>query len=67
MKEYDYEEFEKPKQKTFASEEQKAFWEAFSKGAQEGETRTFFTGNIQTISAYMSYEREREKQDTRER
>ncbi len=65
MNEYDYGEVEK--KKDFVSEEQKVFWEAFSRGAKDGEKRDFFTGNIQAISSYMSYEREREKSNTRDR
>ena len=63
MNEYDYGEVEK--KKDFVSDDQKTFWEVFSRGAKEGEERTFFTGNIQAISSYMSYERE--KTNTRER
>ncbi len=57
MNEYDYGEFEK--KKDFKNEDQRTFWEAFSKGAKDGEERTFFTGNIQAISGFMSYEREK--------
>lgn len=70
MSEYDYEGFvETKKEKTFVNDDQRAFWEAFSSGAKDGEKRTLFTGSIQTISGFMSYEREREKinQDIRER
>jgi len=67
MNEYDYGEFEVQKQKTFVNEDQKTFWEVFSKGAKEGDERTFFTGNIQAISSFMSMERERENKSTRER
>lgn len=63
MNDYDYGEFER--KDGFKNEDQKTFWEAFSKGAKDGEQRTFFTGNIQTISSFMSYERE--KQNTREK
>lgn len=66
MNEYDYGYFEE-KKKTFVSDEQRAFWEAFSKGAKDGEQRDFFTGNIQVMSAYMGMEREREKEAKRER
>lgn len=66
MNEYDYGYCEE-KKKTFVNEDQKTFWEAFSKGAKEGEKRDFFTGNIQAISAFMGMEREREKDNIRER
>jgi len=66
MNEYDYGYVEE-KKKTFVDEDQRSFWEAFSKGAKEGEKRDFFTGNIQVMSAYMSMERERENKNTRER
>lgn len=66
MNEYDYGYFEE-KKKTFVSDEQRAFWEAFSKGAKDGEQRDFFTGNIQVMSVYMGMEREREKEAKRER
>ena len=65
MSEYDYGYEEK--KKTFVNDDQKTFWEAFSSGAKEGETRTFFTGNIQTISNYMQMERERNKDLNKER
>ena len=68
MKECDYEEIvEQSTKKTFANEDQKTFWEAFSQGAKDGEERTFFTGNIQAMSNYLGIEREREKQNARER
>ena len=68
MSEYDYSGFDEPKKtKTFVNDDEKTFWEAFSSGTKDGEERSLFTGNIQTISAYLSYEREREKIDTRER
>ena len=73
MKEYDYSGFETPPKKTrkfpkdFASEEQRDFWSAFSEGAKEGEQRDFFTGNIQTMSAFLDCERTRENTSTRER
>lgn len=68
MKEYDFSGFEEPKKKKdFVCQEQKDFWEAFSKGAKDGEERDFFTGNIQTMSAFISYELERNKQIERDR
>ena len=67
MSEYDYGEYNVPKkQKTFVSEDQQAFWEAFSQGAVDESERTFFTGNIQAISSYLDMEREREKNKDRE-
>ena len=66
MNEYDFEE-EKPKKgKTFVDEDQKTFWDCFSYGSKDGEERTFFTGNIQAMSNFMSMERERERNFDRE-
>ena len=66
MSEYDYG-YEENKSKTFVNDDQKTFWDAFSSGAKEGEERTFFTGNIQTMSNFMQIERQREKENKLER
>ena len=67
MSEYDYGDFGvSSKDKTFVNEEQRAFWEAFSQGASNDAERDYFTGNIQVISAYMGYERERVQNKDRE-
>ena len=61
MNEYDYGGYDgSQKEKTFVSEEQKTFWEAFSQGAINESERTFFTGNPQAIIPFLGMERERE-------
>ena len=66
MSDYDYG-YEEKKNKTFVNDDEKTFWDAFSSGAKEGEERTYFTGNIQTISNFLQMEREREKNLNKER